>query len=263
MSLDALTAVWKHSEQKGGDLLVLLALADYADDMDCVWPSVETLASKARLTSRHIRRILRRLESAGEIELLESGGLDGGRGRAATYRIVVADKMSARTNAVGNPDIDSSETRTPTSPQPLKEPLEPPGAPRAREAQLPPLEQARDIYRSLTSNEKAVLRAVVEVAQAKNATVGWRVTTVLEACARFPDRDLEAEANAFRFYWVEGLGENRPIKNPASTWRNWLARAPSADTRRRAVRRPGRDREAKAERAQRDLEAITRLKGAT
>ncbi len=61
--------VWKRSRQSGSALLLLLALADYADDAALAWPRVETLAAKARLRERHARRLLRQLEEAGEISI--------------------------------------------------------------------------------------------------------------------------------------------------------------------------------------------------
>jgi len=68
MSIAALSAVWEHSTQKGGALLVMLALADYAHkDGSNAYPTVETLAGKARMSERNARYILRELEDAGEI----------------------------------------------------------------------------------------------------------------------------------------------------------------------------------------------------
>lgn len=63
-----MTAVWEHSSQKEGSLLVLLALADCAhDDGSMAFPSVKTLAHKARMSERNARYCLRALEASGEI----------------------------------------------------------------------------------------------------------------------------------------------------------------------------------------------------
>lgn len=113
--------VWATSTQTGGNLLLLLALADYANDRGECWPSVDTLARKARVTDRHARRILRELVDAGEIEIREGGG----RNRVNVYRIRNAsernpDKMSGvetltpasetLTNQARNPDAHVSQT---------------------------------------------------------------------------------------------------------------------------------------------------------
>jgi hypothetical protein len=49
MSVGMLSRVWKHSKARFGDRLVLLAIADFANDAGEAWPSVETLAKKSRL----------------------------------------------------------------------------------------------------------------------------------------------------------------------------------------------------------------------
>lgn len=70
MSLRALTSVWESSTQEGGPLLVMLALADNANDQMIAYPSVPTIARKARLSERQVRRVLRDLEEAGEIKVV-------------------------------------------------------------------------------------------------------------------------------------------------------------------------------------------------
>lgn len=65
MSTVALSYVWKHCRYKGGAKVVLLALADNANDEGVAWPSVETLSEKAELTRRQTQRILDRLEADG------------------------------------------------------------------------------------------------------------------------------------------------------------------------------------------------------
>lgn len=73
MSLRALTSVWDASTQEGGPLLVMLALADNANDQMVAYPSVPTIARKSRLSERQVRRILRDLEQSGEIKVIGKG----------------------------------------------------------------------------------------------------------------------------------------------------------------------------------------------
>lgn len=78
MSLRASTRVWESSKAKGGSLLVLLAIADYAaDNGRDAFPSTYTLAWKSRLTQRQVRDILTTLQAANE--LLVEWGDDGRR----------------------------------------------------------------------------------------------------------------------------------------------------------------------------------------
>jgi hypothetical protein len=58
MSIKVATQVWNGSRHKSGDLLVLLALADHADDQGKAWPGIPLLGRKARLSQRHTRRCL-------------------------------------------------------------------------------------------------------------------------------------------------------------------------------------------------------------
>ena len=74
MSLKALTRVWSDSQAKGGDLLVLLAIADEANDDGLANPSTAAIAKKSRLDRRQVRRIIRRLEKFGELRTLKSSG---------------------------------------------------------------------------------------------------------------------------------------------------------------------------------------------
>jgi hypothetical protein len=81
-----MTAVWDSTPYEGGELLVLLALADWADDQGRCWPSVPSIAQKARMKERQVYNILRKLR-ADEIIHCEPGG---GRGRSNTYLIDIA-----------------------------------------------------------------------------------------------------------------------------------------------------------------------------
>jgi hypothetical protein len=86
MSIRVMSWVFDESDvQHRGDLLVLLVLADHAsDDGDHAYPSVETIAKKARLTDRGARLALRNLEASGAIEKTGKGP----RGTFA-YRVVM------------------------------------------------------------------------------------------------------------------------------------------------------------------------------
>lgn len=68
MSVQALTWVLEHSEARLGARLVLIVLADHAHANGTnAFPSVETIAKEARMTSRAVHAALRRLEQDGDI----------------------------------------------------------------------------------------------------------------------------------------------------------------------------------------------------
>jgi Helix-turn-helix domain len=77
MSIEVTNAVWKHSRQKSGTLLVLLALADYTNSEGIAWPAVSTLAGKARMSERNVQRCVSALQKAGELEVRQNQGRKG------------------------------------------------------------------------------------------------------------------------------------------------------------------------------------------
>jgi len=83
VSLEALTRVWRESKAEHSDLLIMLALADYMDDHGQAWPSLDTIAKKARIGRRTVLDRLPLLVSTGELEV-ETGG---GRSGTTLYRL--------------------------------------------------------------------------------------------------------------------------------------------------------------------------------
>lgn len=88
-----MSKVWEDGPQKQGPLLVLLALSDYANDTGKCWPSIRSIAAKARMTERGTQKVLRSLESDGWIDIMTGTG----RGGCNVYTIhQIADGRSAR-----------------------------------------------------------------------------------------------------------------------------------------------------------------------
>lgn len=62
MSIKIMQEVWEHAPVSGGTLLVLLAIADSADERSrTCFPGIESLAHKARLSDRQVKRVLAEL----------------------------------------------------------------------------------------------------------------------------------------------------------------------------------------------------------
>jgi hypothetical protein len=115
MSVRALSHVWQNSKQKGGNLLVLLALADFADDAGISWAAVPTLAAKARLTDRQTQRVLRELADEGEI-LIEKRTREDGSATSNRYVVMV----DARCKNVTTPKPEMSPGGVKKTPSPVK-----------------------------------------------------------------------------------------------------------------------------------------------
>lgn len=88
-----MTRVWKHSKQEGNGLLILLALADWANDDGYAWPSVDTLAHKARVSDRTVQRQIQKIESDGELRILEGEGPNGVHLYQVTVDVGVSDEQ--------------------------------------------------------------------------------------------------------------------------------------------------------------------------
>lgn len=105
MSLKAMNWVWEHSPAVGTELLVLLAIADNADDAGAnAYPSTDTLARKTRLDTRTVQRVIRRLEEHGHVVV------DRGGGRAANRYSVL---LTTPHQPVDNPPDPVDERPTP------------------------------------------------------------------------------------------------------------------------------------------------------
>lgn len=86
MSIRVQNWVWEHSETTGNDRLVLLAIADEADDDGTnAYPSIERLASKVRVNRATILRSITRLEDLGELAVTRPEKY--GRGRFNVYAV--------------------------------------------------------------------------------------------------------------------------------------------------------------------------------
>ena len=72
MSIYPLMRVWEHSQQRGTALLVLLAMADRADELGVVWAGTHWLATRARVNRRQIIRTVHYLEAQGELIVMRS-----------------------------------------------------------------------------------------------------------------------------------------------------------------------------------------------
>jgi hypothetical protein len=138
--------VWSRSESRNGARLVMLALADRADDNGCAWPSIDDLAERTKLSPRAVQKGITSLVELGELEV-ENGG---GRHRSNRYRIIpkpctsdgvtaqeprTSDGVSTTETPNFAPETPNFEAETPnfaprnpvqSSPEPSVEPSEEP-----------------------------------------------------------------------------------------------------------------------------------------
>ena len=77
MSIALMTNVWEKSRLGGTELLLMLAIADFANDSGVAFPSVPTLARKIRMSKRNTHYLLSKLEQSGELAVQRNKGPHG------------------------------------------------------------------------------------------------------------------------------------------------------------------------------------------
>ncbi len=92
MSIEASNKVWKYSQSKGAERLVMLCLANYTNAEGLAWPSIETIHRDTQVSQRQITRSVAQLEADGELQIVEKGD---GRGRSTIYRITIKGDISS------------------------------------------------------------------------------------------------------------------------------------------------------------------------
>jgi hypothetical protein len=112
MSIGLINAVWKHSGQKkSGALVVLQAIADYADADGIAWPAVATLARKTRMSKRNLQRWLSALQRDGELQVLRNQGMRGSN----IYKICLPAAEADKGDTYGTNDTGAAKHVTPVS----------------------------------------------------------------------------------------------------------------------------------------------------
>lgn len=76
MSVHWLNYVFTRSQATGAERLVLLVLADHADEHGTSYPGIARIAAHARLTKQHVKKTVRKLEQDGRIKRLINAAPD-------------------------------------------------------------------------------------------------------------------------------------------------------------------------------------------
>jgi hypothetical protein len=82
MAISTVAQVRSRSNALGSARLLLLVIASHVNpSTGFAWPSLALLAAECKLSARHVRRLLRKLEASGELETFHRPG------RTSYYRI--------------------------------------------------------------------------------------------------------------------------------------------------------------------------------
>jgi hypothetical protein len=127
MTVRWIAHIFDQGPTNANERLVMLALADYANDEGECWPSIAGICRKSALKNRGVQGILRRLEAAGWIEIVRGGG----RKNCNLYRLKTPHAMHPAQEAPPqdvaknlHPVAYASARHAPEPSKPLKEPSE-------------------------------------------------------------------------------------------------------------------------------------------
>lgn len=205
MSVRAMHWVWTRSRSGPTERLVLLAIADAANDRDEAWPSMAALVEKTGLSERTVQRCVSTLVNLGEL----SKAVGGGRGKTTKYRLLtMSDEPETPTEKPRNPD--------PRQENPVSESVNPV---------------------SLSENPVTVSPGTIKNRQEPKKTptgssLGTRIpddfaaTADMIAWAREHTPLVGAkETEAFVDYWRARPGVGGRKLDWIATWRTWMRRA--------------------------------------
>ncbi|HEX6968927.1 MAG TPA: helix-turn-helix domain-containing protein [Micromonosporaceae bacterium] len=215
MSVRVMTWVWSHSRSNPTHRLVLLAIADCANDAgEQAYPSAATLAKKTGLSERGVRAALAGLATLGELQIDYKAGPRG----CNRYRIVMKDPApdagsdtlhevhSAR--GAGSTRHEVQGTRHETTGNPAR------GAPEPSE------------NRPTTSVEPSVPRKRGSATKGTRIPDDFAATADMIAWARTNTPLVGIrETAAFVDYWRGQPGARGVKADWPATWRNWMRRS--------------------------------------
>lgn len=135
MSVKVMSAVWERDDLDPSERLVMLSLADHADDDGVCYPSIARLCKRTSMSDRGVQKVLTRLQERGFLRV----EIGAGRKGSNRYFVTATPEPGSPPNHV-HPEPSSPPPRTtftitpePGSPKPSKNHQEPSNSNEARE----------------------------------------------------------------------------------------------------------------------------------
>lgn len=179
-----MSAVWEMDGIDGTECLVMLALADHADDEGRCYPSIRRLADRSKLSERGVQKVIGRLIEKGFVSVVQCGGRRG----ANLYIVSTTPERRSSLNDVHprttftTPPNHVRKTPEPRSPEPSGTIIEPSESNGARDALLTVLSQeAADAFIDHRRAKRAKLTVKAAQLIAKDLTHHPNPDAVVEA----------------------------------------------------------------------------------
>jgi hypothetical protein len=212
MSIKLMTAVWERIDLTSTQKLVLLALADWANDEGLCWPSIDRVAVKASLKRRAVQMTIRSLEEFGFLRREELVG----RGNKYWVNIPVQNMHPCINDTL--PAHEMHPTRASDAPNTSKThqlttksniPAQPEGV----------SDEVWKDFIDLRKAKRAPLNATaLKAIERETAKAGW---TLNDAIAESVARGWQS----FKADWVKEKDNGKTTRSGAADRRSSLARA--------------------------------------
>jgi hypothetical protein len=216
--------VWKKSSHGGTDLLMLLAIADFADDDGRAYPAVGTLAKKCRMGPRNANYVLSTLRDSGELQILVNEGPHGTNlyqlrfsAMKGMQRIAGGDAKVCKGDATGCTLQPASDTPAKEFPKPLQ-----PVADKPSVNHQEPSKQVRAKKRAPSS--KVSLDEFIDTLKARGEKPVSDYAALWRYCEKvgLPRNLVEIAWNAFRAKYG---GDGEDAQKRYADWRSVFLKA--------------------------------------
>lgn len=203
MSIACQARIWKNSNCGGTELLLLLAIADFADDEGTAYPSVRVLSEKIRMSERNTHYLISKLQQCGEL-LVELGA--GPRGSNLYQVNIIAREQVQDLQGVqslqvqpvaGGGATHGGKGVQPTAPKPLGK-----------------------HHRTTIERDNTQGKRLPEDFELPTDWLEW-------ARLKRPEIDASIESEKFIDHWLSVPGSKGRKLDWLRTWRNWIRNARS------------------------------------
>jgi hypothetical protein len=199
-----MSQVWANSKHKGSTLVLLLAIADFADDEGYAYPAVQTLSHKCRMSERNTRYTLRALVDSGELLIKRGAGQRG----ANLYRVTVERNL---------PLFDQQSTGAKIAPAKI--------APAT--GGIEGVQPASEGAAIAIAPEPSVNISKPSGARATRLSPDWQLPKALGDWALKDQPTWTADhvrrvAENFRDHWIAVPGQRGTKLDWPATWRKWV-----------------------------------------
>jgi hypothetical protein len=204
VSVRVMSLVWEIN-LPDSEKIVLLALADCANDEGQCWPSMATLARKCSKTDRTVQAAMKSLVTAGHVTRIEVPG----RGcRYCVHPVIASEKASP--------------------PKPL-----PPEAASPRK-RFPPKGATGTPEAASDKPSRTIIPSDADASSGKRATrlpADWQPdlfqpgTVAFDTVSRWEPGMLERELSKFRDHWAAASGSTARKHDWQAAWRTWVIKS--------------------------------------